>query len=289
MQCVVLTGMSGAGKSTVLKFLEDIGFFCVDNLPPSLIPKFIELCSKSEMDINKIALGIDIRGGKLFDDLFSCISEIQNENNKFSILFLDASDDVLVKRFKESRRNHPLSKGGERLIAGIMRERELLREVKEKADYIIDTSYILSRQLKEKINDIFIDNKDFESLMVTVLSFGFKYGIPSDSDLVFDVRFIPNPFYIDDLKKLTGNDMEVRDYVLSWEESQMFLDKLEDMILFLIPNYIKEGKNQLVISIGCTGGKHRSVTLANELYMKLKKYGHSVVINHRDIDKDAKR
>ena len=174
------------------------------------------------MDINKIALGIDIRGGKLFDDLFSCISEIQNENNKFSILFLDASNDVLVKRFKESRRNHPLSKGGERLIAGIMRERELLSEVKEKADYIIDTSYILSRQLKEKINDIFIDNKDFESLMVTVLSFGFKYGIPSDSDLVFDVRFIPNPFYIDDLKRLTGNDMEVRDYVLSWEESQCF-------------------------------------------------------------------
>lgn len=288
MKFVILTGMSGAGKSTVLKFLEDIGFFCVDNLPPSLIPKFIELCSKPGMEIEQVALGIDIRGGKLFDDLFTCLSEIQNENHKFSILFLDASDEVILKRFKESRRSHPLAKG-ERIISGIMRERELLEEVKKKADYIIDTSYILSRQLKEKINDIFLDNKNFESLMITVLSFGFKYGIPNDSDLVFDVRFIPNPFYISELKPLTGNDIEVRDYVLDCEESRIFLDKLEDMISFLIPNYIKEGKNQLVISIGCTGGKHRSVTLANELYSSLQKSGHSVIINHRDIDKDAKK
>lgn len=288
MRFVILTGMSGAGKSTVLRFLEDIGFFCVDNLPPSLMPKFIELCSKPGTEIEQVALGIDIRGGKLFDDLFSYLSEIKNENHKFSILFLDASDEVLLKRYKESRRNHPLSKG-ERLITGIMRERELLQNVKEKADYIIDTSYILSRQLKEKINDIFLDNKKFESLMITVLSFGFKYGIPSDSDLVFDVRFIPNPFYISELKLLTGNDVAVRDYVMNCEESQIFLDKLNDMISFLIPNYIKEGKNQLVIAIGCTGGKHRSVTLANELYTSLQKCGHSVVINHRDIDKDAKR
>jgi len=288
MQFVILTGMSGAGKSTVLKFLEDIGFFCVDNLPPSLITKFIELCSKPGTEINQVALGIDIRGGKLFDDLFTCLSEIKNENHNFKILFLDASDEVLLKRFKESRRNHPLAKG-ERLISGIKTERELLCNVKKKADYIIDTSYMLSRQLKEKINDIFIENKDFDSLMITVLSFGFKYGIPKDSDLVFDVRFIPNPFYVNELKLLTGNDAPVRNYVMSYDESQVFLSKLNDMIDFLIPNYIKEGKNQLVIAIGCTGGKHRSVTLANELYYALQKSGHSAVINHRDIDKDSKR
>lgn len=287
MRCVILTGMSGAGKSTVLKFLEDIGFFCVDNLPPSLIPKFIEVCSKNE-DIEQIALGIDIRGGKLFEDLFSCLSEIESEEYKFDILFLDASDEVLLKRFKETRRNHPLAKG-ERIIAGIIRERDLLKEVKQKANYIIDTSHILSRQLKEKINDIFINEESFSSLMITVLSFGFKYGIPNDSDLVFDVRFIPNPFYVSELKSLTGNDIEVRDYVMDWEESRIFLEKLTDMVDFLIPNYIKEGKNQLVISIGCTGGKHRSVTLANELYSALLKSGHSAVITHRDIDKDSKR
>ena len=213
---------------------------------------------------------------------------VQNENHTISILFLDASDETILKRFKESRRNHPLARG-ERIISGIMRERELLSDVKRRADYIIDTSHILTRQLKEKINDIFLENKTFESLMVTVLSFGFKYGIPSDSDLVFDVRFIPNPFYIAELKPLTGNDIKVRDYVMEWEESREFIKKLEDMISFLLPNYIKEGKNQLVISIGCTGGKHRSVTLENDLYRSLQRDGHSVIINHRDIDKDSKR
>lgn len=288
MKCIIVTGMSGAGKSTVLRFLEDIGYFCVDNLPPSLIPKFIELCSKPGTDIEQVALGIDIRGGKLFDDLFTCLSEIENENHKFSILFMDATDEVLLKRFKESRRNHPLARG-ERISAGIMRERDLLKDVKRRADYIIDTTHILARQLKEQINDIFLDNKDFDSLMITILSFGFKYGIPADSDLVFDVRFIPNPFYVSELKALTGNDVEVREYVMDCEESQIFIEKLDDMVSFLIPNYVKEGKNQLVIAIGCTGGKHRSVTLANELYSRLQKKGNSVIINHRDIDKDAKR
>lgn len=288
MKCIIVTGMSGAGKSTVLRFLEDIGYFCVDNLPPSLIPKFIELCSKPGTDIEQVALGIDIRGGKLFDDLFTCLSEIESENHKFNILFMDATDEVLLKRFKESRRNHPLARG-ERISTGIMRERDLLKDVKRRADYIIDTTHILARQLKEQINDIFLDNKDFDSLMITVLSFGFKYGIPADSDLVFDVRFIPNPFYVSELKALTGNDVEVREYVMDCEESQIFIEKLDDMVSFLIPNYIKEGKNQLVIAIGCTGGKHRSVTLANELYSRLQKKGNSVIINHRDIDKDAKR
>lgn len=288
MKYVILTGMSGAGKSSVLKFFEDIGYFCVDNLPPSLIPKFIELCDKPATEIEKVAIGIDIRGGKLFDDFFTYLSEIKNENHSFEILFLDCSDEVLLKRYKETRRRHPLAKG-ERIITGIVRERELLSDIRRKSDYIIDTSHILARQLKQKINDIFIGNKDFDSLMINILSFGFKYGIPSDADLVFDVRFLPNPFYIDELKPLTGNDVSVHDYVMKYEESKIFLNKLLDMINFLIPNYIKEGKNQLVIAIGCTGGKHRSVTLANELYNELNNLKHGTIITHRDIDKDSKK
>ncbi len=288
MKYVILTGMSGAGKSSVLKFFEDIGYFCVDNLPPSLIPKFIELCDKPGTEIDKVAIGIDIRGGKLFDDFFTYLSEMKNENHSFEILFLDCSDEVLLKRYKETRRRHPLAKG-ERLITGIVRERELLSDIRRKSDYIIDTSNILARQLKQKINDIFIENKEFDSLMINILSFGFKYGIPSDADLVFDVRFLPNPFYIDELKPLTGNDVSVHDYVMKYEESNIFLQKLLDMLNFLIPNYIKEGKNQLVIAIGCTGGKHRSVTLANELYNELNKLQYSTIITHRDIDKDSKK
>lgn len=288
MRFIIVTGMSGAGKSTVLKFLEDIGFFCVDNLPPSLIPKFIELCDNPTSDIENVALGIDIRGGKKFSDLFTFLQEASAEKNKFEILFLDCKDEKLLKRYKESRRNHPLSIKGERLISGINKERQLLSGIRGKADYIIDTTNLLTRQLRTQLSEIFLEGKGFDSLMITVLSFGFKYGIPSDADLVFDVRFIPNPFYIDELRKLTGNDVAVRDYVMKWEESQTFKEKLNDMVSFLIPHYKKEGKTQLVIAIGCTGGHHRSVTLANELYSDLKKSGHSVVIAHRDIDKDGK-
>ena len=280
MRFVIVTGMSGAGKSTVLKFLEDIGFFCIDNLPPSLIPKFIELCENPSFNNENVALGIDIRGGSLFSELFSFLSEIEKDNNE---------NDILLKRYKESRRNHPLNVKGERLIDGIEKERKLLSDIKNRADYIIDTTHMLTRQLRIQLSDIFLEGKDFESLMITVLSFGFKYGIPSDADLVFDVRFIPNPFYITELKTLTGNDVAVRDYVMKWPEAEEFKAKLTDMCEFLIPNYIKEGKNQLVIAIGCTGGKHRSVTLANELYNNLKRVGHSVIIAHRDIDKDGKR
>jgi len=289
MKFLIVTGMSGAGKSTVLKFLEDMGFFCVDNLPPSLIPKFVEICLRPASNIEKVAMGIDIRGGSLFEDLFTVLSdENKEEGRQYDILFLDSSDEVLVKRYKETRRSHPLAKD-QRLIVGIERERELLSEVKKQADFIIDTSQILTRQLKEKLQDIFIENKHFESLMITILSFGFKYGIPPDSDLVFDVRFIPNPYYISELKELTGNDREVKDYVMNWHVSGQFLTKLKDMFDFLLPAYMEEGKNQLVISIGCTGGKHRSVTLANELFTMLEKEGRSVIINHRDIDKDEKR
>ena len=289
MRFIIVTGMSGAGKSTVLRFLEDMGFFCVDNMPPGLIPKFIDLCRVPSNEIENVALGIDIRGGKMFNQLTDVLNEIMNEGRKVEILFLDCKAEVLLKRYKETRRNHPLLARGERIAQGIMRERELLWDIKNKADYIIDTSHLLTRELRSQLGELILDNKNFESLMISVISFGFKYGIPTDCDLVFDVRFIPNPFYIDELKALTGNDVAVRDYVMKWDESVEFSQKVFDLLQFLIPNYIKEGKNQLVIGIGCTGGKHRSVTLANELYNNLKNASHSVVISHRDIDKDAKK
>ena len=282
MKFIIVTGMSGAGKSSVLKFLEDVGFFCVDNLPPFLILKFAQMYFEMSTQIKKVAIGIDIRGGKLFNDLFFNLEKIDKANYK--ILFLDASDNVLVKRFKETRRVHPIAKAkSERIIFGIKKEREILKKVKSRADYIIDTSFMKSNDLKEKINDIFVAKKKFDGLMINIISFGFKYGIPEDSDLVFDVRFLPNPFYIKELKDLTGNDLDVKNYVLKFELSHKFLDKVLDLINFLIPNYIHEGKNQLVISIGCTGGKHRSVTIANEIYKKLLDSGRNVLINHRDI------
>ena len=287
MRFVIVTGMSGAGKSSVLKFLEDISFFCVDNIPPALLPKFAELCYEQGGEIEKAAVGIDIRGGKLFNDLFEVLSEMQERGYEYEILFLEASEQVLMKRYKETRRSHPLSRGGS-IGEGIQMEREMLKEVKKKATYIIDTSSTLTRELKEQINGIFLENHAFESLVVTVCSFGFKYGIPVDSDLVFDVRFLPNPFYIQELKELTGNDKPVSDYVMSFEESRVFLGKLVDMVEFLIPHYIKEGKSNLIISIGCTGGKHRSVTLANALYAALKEAQHTMLLKHNDIEKDAR-
>ena len=288
MRFVIVTGMSGAGKSTVLKFLEDINFFCVDNLPPALIPKFAELCFAKDSDIDKVALGIDIRGGRLFNDLFTGLDQLRESGYEYEILFLDADDKTLITRFKETRRSHPLSRG-ETLAFGIQKERKILENVRARATYIINTSNILTRELKEQINHIFLDDKSFESLLITVCSFGFKYGIPPDSDLVFDVRFLPNPYYIPALKELTGNDVAVSSYVLSFPESGQFLEKLFDMIEFLIPQYIKEGKNRLVISIGCTGGKHRSVTLANALFQRLQGKNHSLLLRHNDIEKDVKQ
>ena len=287
MRFVIVTGMSGAGKTSVLKFLEDINFFCVDNMPPALLPKFAELCYEQNGEIERVAMGIDIRGGKLFDDLFAELETLEEKGYHYEILFLDAADDVLIKRYKETRRSHPLSRNGS-IQDGIRKEREILRDVKAKATYIIDTSQVLTRQLKEQINGIFVENKKYENLVITVQSFGFKYGIPTDSDLVFDVRFLPNPFYIAELKELTGNDEEVSSYVMSFEESQVFRKKLIDMVEFLIPLYIKEGKNNLVISIGCTGGKHCSVTLANALYHAMDRDRHTVLLKHQDIEKDAK-
>ncbi|WP_352400736.1 RNase adapter RapZ [Anaerotignum sp.] len=287
MRFVIVTGMSGAGKSSVLKFLEDINFYCVDNLPPTLIPKFAELCYDQEGEIERVAMGVDIRGGKLFNDLFHVLFALEEKGYQYEIIFLDASDNTLIKRYKETRRSHPLSKKGS-IEDGIHQEREMLKEVKSRATYILDTTNVLTRELKAQINRIFVENQHFESLVVTVCSFGFKYGIPVDSDLVFDVRFLPNPFYIQELKELTGNDAPVREYVMAFQESKDFLNKLVEMVEFLLPLYVKEGKNSLVISIGCTGGKHRSVTLANALYNALDKDKHTLLLKHNDIEKDAR-
>ena len=287
MRFVIVTGMSGAGRGTSLKIVEDAGYFCVDNLPISLIGKFAELIYSSTSEISKVALGLDIRSGKTLDELTSTLEKLTMAGYKYEILFLDASDEVLVKRYKETRRNHPLAQEG-RIIEGIVQERKKLLFLKKQADYIIDTSSLLTRELKQELDKIFVQNQDFKNLVITVLSFGFKYGIPNDSDLVFDVRFLPNPYYYEELRALSGNDKEVQDFVMGFEVSHRFLDKLIDMIQFLIPNYVLEGKNQLVISIGCTGGKHRSVTLANRLYERLRENAdYAVRIEHRDIEKDA--
>ncbi len=289
MKFVILTGMSGAGKSTALKMMEDIGFYCVDNLPIPLLEKFVELSELQNAELQKVAVGIDARSGQALDELKSVLDHIKEGGGSYEILFLDCEDSILVKRYKETRRSHPLAPG-ERVDKGIALERERLAFLKERADYILDTSQLLTRELKAEIEKIFLKNQDYKNLFITILSFGFKYGIPADSDLVFDVRFLPNPYYVEGLRAKTGNDKEIQEYVLQFNEAHEFLDKLTEMINFLIPNYISEGKNQLVISIGCTGGKHRSVTLANELYKRLSnKTEYGLKIEHRDIGKDALR
>lgn len=283
MRFVVVTGMSGGGKATALKMLEDAGYYCVDNLPISLLGKFVELMTNPTSEVTKVALGIDVRAGHEISDLASVFEKLKESGYQYEILYMDASEQVLLKRYKESRRVHPMAPTG-RIEEGIAREQEVLAGIKKMADYVIDTSSLLTRELKEELDHIFVENGDGHKLIVTVLSFGFKNGIPADADLVFDVRFLPNPFYIDELKHQTGNDAPVRDYVMSFSEAEQFLDKLTDMLLFLIPNYIKEGKYRLVLGIGCTGGKHRSVTLANAIYAKLKESDLcGVTLQHRDV------
>lgn len=283
MRFVVVTGMSGGGKSTALRMLEDVGFYCVDNLPVPLIEKFVELIAAPGGEVSKVALGLDVRADQAFDDVRKILEKLKESGYKFEILFMEANDRTLLKRYKETRRMHPLSPDG-RIEDGIRKERDILSNIRIKSDYVIDTSSLLTRELREELDRIFVQNKEYNNLMVRILSFGFKHGIPADADLVFDVRFLPNPFYIDDLKHKTGNDAEVQDYVMSFPEAHTFIEKLTDMIEFLIPNYIKEGKYQLVIGIGCTGGKHRSVTLANKLYERMKnKGGYGINISHRDV------
>ena len=287
MSFIILTGMSGAGKSQATKFLEDVGYFCVDNLPIELIERFAEITLDDKVDqIDKVALGIDIRNGNALSEIDSALEQLDKTGISYEIIFLDASDQTLIKRFKETRRAHPLKMDG-RVDEGIAMERKRLEFLKSKADYILDTGSMLTRELRQAIERIFVDNKNYKNLFVNIVSFGFKYGIPTDCDLVYDVRFMPNPYYETELKHKTGNDKEVRDYVMDSEVSKEFLSKLTDMVEFLIPNYIKEGKNQLVIGIGCTGGKHRSVTIARELYDVLKKDETlGIKLTHRNIESE---
>lgn len=283
MRLVVVTGMSGSGKRTAMKMLEDAGYYCVDNLPVRLIDKFVELVSEKNTELTKVALGIDARADQPFEEVEKILTDLRKSPIHLEILFLEASDQVLVKRYKETRRVHPLAPQGGRVEEGILRERDVLEGVKGISDYIIDTSNLLTRELKEELDRIFVEDKAYNNLMVNIMSFGFKNGIPQDADLVFDVRFLPNPFYVDNLKNLTGLDADVQDYVMGFKESEEFLSMLENMLRFLIPNYIKEGKYQLVIAIGCTGGHHRSVTLAEHLYKRLEKGDYGITLSHRDI------
>ncbi|MBR1472121.1 MAG: RNase adapter RapZ [Lachnospiraceae bacterium] len=282
MRFVIVTGMSGAGKQTAMKMLEDMGFYCVDNLPLALFDRFVELVVRPGGEISKVALGLDVRADQDFDEAELALQRMREKGIQFEVIFMDADDTVLIKRYKETRRVHPVSGGGS-LEEGIHRERQILENVKKRADYVFDTSNLLTRVLKEELDRIFQQNQEYSSLIVRIVSFGFKYGIPIDADLVFDVRFLPNPYYIDELKRQTGNDAPVHDYVMGFPEAGEFLAKLTDLLHFLIPNYIKEGKHQLVIGIGCTGGKHRSITLANELYAHLRTQGkYGITITHRD-------
>lgn len=287
MRFVIVTGMSGAGKATALKTLEDAGYFCVDNLPIQLIKRFAEIAYDAQIQVDNVAISVDIRSGRALSQLNSCLQELKTQGYPYEILFVECSNETLVKRFKETRRNHPLAVKGGRIIDGIKKERELIEFLKEEADYIIDTTKLLVREFKAELDKIFVQDLQYGNFIITVMSFGFKYGIPRDSDLVQDVRFLPNPYYDERLRPMTGNDKEIQDFVMNCKEASEFIEKFMDMIVFLVPNYIKEGKNQLVISIGCTGGKHRSVTIANEVYQRLQKLPYTARILHRDIVKDA--
>jgi UPF0042 nucleotide-binding protein len=285
MEMIIITGMSGAGKSRVIDTLEDIGYYCVDNMPPVLIRKFAELAMQSEGSIAKMAIVVDSRGGKMFQAFYEELDLLKQQNIPYKLLFLDCDDAVLVNRYKETRRKHPLlGENTPSLGEAIAKERKLLNPARERADYVIDTTHLAPIQLKEKISSIFLDNIA-TGMLINCMSFGFKYGVPNEADLVFDVRCLPNPFYISELKFKTGIDADVREYVMSWQQSQELYKKLVDLIDFLIPLYVSEGKSQLVIAFGCTGGKHRSVTFAELEYQHLLDQDRKVTVNHRDIGK----
>ncbi len=282
-QMAIITGMSGAGKTVAIQSFEDLGFFCVDNLPPTLLPKFLELMKESGNKMNKVALVMDLRGREFFDHLFKALDEL-NETSWVTpqILFLDADDSTLVRRYKETRRFHPLAQSGLPL-EGIKLERELLEELKGRAQIIYNTSEMKPKDLREKILTEFSVNKQ-TIFTVNVMSFGFKHGIPIDADLVFDVRFLPNPHYIESMRPKTGLDEEVSSYVLKWNETHKFLEKVTELLAFMLPHYKREGKAQLVIAIGCTGGQHRSVALAEYIGQFFGK-DYQTRVSHRDIDK----
>lgn len=280
---VIVSGLSGAGKSTAVRVLEDMGYFCVDNLPPALLPKFAELCLQGK--VKKVALGIDIRGGGFFEHILDRLQALERMGLKYQIIFLEASDATLIRRYKETRRRHPLAMQG-RVLEGIANERQRMQELRSRATYVIDTTNTTPAQLKEEIRTLFAEGEDLERLLITLVSFGFKRGIPLDADMVFDVRFLPNPSYIERLRDCTGKDKAVQEYVLDWPVTKKFLAKVVELIEFLIPHFIKEGKTSLVLSIGCTGGRHRSVTIAEELGSRLSANKHRVFVQHRDVEKD---
>lgn len=278
---LIVTGLSGAGKTQAMRSLEDLNFFCVDNLPPALIPKFTELCAQSNRQINNIALAVDIRGGDFFNPLLEVLEDLGRHNSKYDILFLEASDETLVRRYKETRRHHPLRTGD--VLSDIRRERALLQELRGMANKIIDTSDLTPQQLRAEVGSLFGEDTGSSRLQVSLVSFGYKYGLPLDSDLVIDVRFLPNPHYLPDLRSLTGNDRVVQDYVFGHATTLEFMQRFTELIEFLIPQYITEGKTTLTIAIGCTGGMHRSVSLANRLGEFLQGKEYRVSVRHRDI------
>ena len=290
MRFLVVTGLSGAGKTSVNRYLEDMGAFCVDNLPPNMMFRMMEAIEKSALHRPLVAMAVDVRSGEFFDakSVSDLIAESRQLGYQIETLYLEASDDVLVSRYKETRRDHPLAGENVSLIQAIGKERAIMQPLRETANYIIDTSILKPRQLRQKLEMILNGDSQPDAMHIEMNSFGYKRGLPMQADLVFDVRFLPNPYYIEELRPMSGNDQPVRDYVMNNDTAKQFLTKLTDMVEFLIPNYISEGKTQLVIGIGCTGGKHRSVTLANELYEALKKTdSYGVRIEHRDIGKDA--
>lgn len=287
MKFLVITGMSGAGKSQAMKVMEDLGYYCMDNLPPALLSKFAELCRESKKPIDKVAVVVDIRGGEFFQHLFESLKELYTNGVSYEILFLDATDNVLIKRYKELRRPHPLTPDGS-LINGITRERELLHEVKIRADYIIDTSKLSLAMFREEISKIFLEGGEKRKISVSITSFGFKHGILLDGDLIFDVRFLPNPYYISELKNYSGETESVKEYVFKWPQTNIFISKVIELLELLIPYYVEEGKTQLVVGIGCTGGFHRSVAIANKIGEILIENGHRTIISHRDRDIEGK-
>lgn len=286
MQCVVVTGLSGSGKSYAMNVMEDIGFYCIDNLPPQLIGKFAELCNNSHGKFDRVAIAVDIRSGDMFKDMYSVCEKLRDDGVDIKILYLDAATDVIIKRYKETRRKHPLDmEFNGCLQKAIDFERDQLNTLRGIANYFIDTSALSNAQLKQQIIDIFLE-KDTDSMFIKVMSFGFKYGATTEADLIFDVRCLPNPYYIPNLKPCTGCDKQVRDYVMGFEQSQQLMEKLRQLLDFLIPLYVKEGKSQLVVAFGCTGGKHRSVTFAELMAEHFIESGLRVHKSHRDINKD---